>query len=120
MLYTDGQIQATRTDALAFLADLDAVDNLVARETARQEVQDHIDGTPVLAAAEIAAELDSLDASYVVLAFPQDVGKPYFWAGVTRQIIDSYGGIAVEGDPYRVRVRKDRAIAHLTYLAALL
>ena len=122
MLYTDGKIEATREDAQAHIAALDAAESLAAREATRDEVQAEIDRDVTLGAvAGLQAETDPLDEQWVVLALPADAADTLkFWSAVGELATTDYSAKTIDGQPTKRRMRKDKAVACLTRIKTLL
>lgn len=118
-IYTDGTTLATREQAEAFLASLDAQESAAARQATADTVQAIVDGNLKLSQyADLLASADAVDAAYVVVAFPVDAGTPKFWAGAAAQFAKD--ATATQLSPYSVRLRADVAQAFLVELAAVL
>ena len=122
MLYTDGKIEATREEAQAHIAELDAAASLAAREATRDEVQAEIDKDITLGAvAGLQAETDPLDEMWVVLVLPADApDTPKFWSAVGELAMTDFRAKTIDGQPTKRRMRKDRAKACLTRIKTLL
>lgn len=59
------------------------------------------------------------DPAQVLLTLPTDADPSVpFWRGAHATIVNAYGGKAVDANT--VRVRKDKAISHLGFIAAML
>lgn len=118
-LYKVGTEEATKEEVEAELAVIEAAESLAAREATQAEVQADIDADEKLTAAGVVAQADDLDEQWVEIQVPEDATDgPKFWAGVHGQIVEQYGGQAV--DARTVRVRKDRGKSHLATISALL
>jgi hypothetical protein len=94
-----------------------------ARQAAADAIQSHIDGDAKLSTVDgLSVEVDDTtqtDVSHVLLVFPSDADPATpFWKGAHATIVNAYGGKAVDANT--VRVRKDKAISHLDFIAAML
>ena len=122
MLYTDGKIEATREEAQAHIAELDAAASLAAREATRDEVQAEIDRDVTLGLVkDLRAETDPLDEQWVALALPADIPDTLpFWSAVRELAMTDYRAKTIDGQPTKRRMRKDLAAAFLPRIKTLL
>ena len=132
-LYTDGSTPATADDVAQWQAEQEAAALDASLTATADEVQDYIDNDSKLSTVNgLSASKDTTaaaqaahgsgakaDPAQVLLTLPTDADPSVpFWKGAHATIVNAYGGKAV--DATTVRVRKDKAISHLQFIAAML
>ena len=111
-------VQATEEQLTEELLSRQNATTLAAREATRKEVQKFIDNNSKLKAVGVVAVTDTQDEMWVGLTFPADAdGSPAFWTSVARNIMNQDGKSHAGAS---LRVKKSKAIDHLTAIAVLL